>query len=321
MSEFHQVQILEVDPDCAGQRIDNFLMSRLKGVPKSRLYRLLRKGEVRVNKGRVKPEHKLQAGDQVRVPPIRLAQQGDVVPVGGELAELLALAIVFEDDWLIAINKPPGLAVHGGSGVQIGLIEALRQMKPDVKFLELVHRLDRETSGVILVAKKRSALKALQEQFREKSEQMTLAGIRKTYLALVDGQWPAQRREVNEPLLRTELASGDRMVRVSAEGKPSKTLFAVVESLQGATLVEASPVTGRTHQIRVHARIAGCPLLGDDKYGIDVINEKLKRKGLRRLCLHAAKLTFLHPVTEQQMTVEAPMPDDMAALLEALRCS
>ncbi|MDN3639729.1 23S rRNA pseudouridine(955/2504/2580) synthase RluC [Simiduia curdlanivorans] len=321
MSEFHQVQMLEVDPDCAGQRIDNYLMSRLKGVPKSRLYRLLRKGEVRVNKGRVKPEHKLQAGDLVRVPPIRLAQEGDLVPIGAELAERLAQAIVFEDDWLIAINKPSGLAVHGGSGVQIGLIEALRQMRPEIKFLELVHRLDRETSGVILVAKKRSALKALQEQFREKSEQMTLAGIRKTYLALVDGQWPAARREVNEPLLRTELANGDRMVRVSAEGKPSKTLFAVVESLQGATLVEASPVTGRTHQIRVHARIAGCPLLGDEKYGIDLINEKLKRKGLRRLCLHAAKLSFLHPTTEQPMVVEAPMPDDMAALLEALRCS
>ena len=321
MSEFHQVQILQVDPDCAGQRVDNFLMSRLKGVPKSRIYRLLRKGEVRVNKGRVKPEHKLQAGDAVRVPPIRLAQEGDVVPVGAELANRLEQAILLEDEWLIAINKPPGLAVHGGSGVQIGLIEALRQMKPEVKFLELVHRLDRETSGVILISKKRSALKALQEQFRDKSEQMTLSGIRKTYLALVDGQWPIDRKEVNEPLLRTELANGDRIVKVSSEGKPSKTLFAVVENLQGASLVEASPVTGRTHQIRVHARIAGCPLLGDDKYGIDLINEKLKRKGLRRLCLHAARLTFVHPGIEQSITVEAPLPEDMAVLLQALRCS
>lgn len=320
MSEFHQVQFLQVDPDCAGQRVDNFLMSRLKGVPKSRLYRLLRKGEVRVNKGRVKPEHKLQAGDVVRVPPIRLAQAGDEVPVGTELAARLEQAIVFEDAWLLAINKPAGLAVHGGSGVQVGLIEALRQMRTEERFLELVHRLDRETSGIILVAKKRSALKALQEQFREKSEQMTLAGIRKTYLALVDGEWPADRRQVDEPLLRVELPNGDRIVKVSSEGKPSKTLFTAVQALQGATLVEASPVTGRTHQIRVHARIAGCPLLGDEKYGIDHINEKLKAKGLRRLCLHAAKLTFVHPDSQASMTLEAPLPDDMKNLLEALSC-
>ncbi|UTA46349.1 23S rRNA pseudouridine(955/2504/2580) synthase RluC [Simiduia sp. 21SJ11W-1] len=320
MAEFHQVQFFTVEPDYAGQRIDNFLLARLKGVPKSRIYRLLRKGEVRVNKGRVKPEYKVCAGDSVRVPPIRLAEAGDQVPVGPELAARLEAAILFEDALMLAVNKPPGLAVHGGSGVQVGLIEALRQMRPECKFLELVHRIDRETSGIVLVAKKRTSLKMLQAQFREKSENMTLAGIKKTYWALVDGQWPAARKAVDEPLLRTELANGDRIVRVSAEGKPSKTLFKVLALLRGASWVEAMPVTGRTHQIRVHARIVGCPLLGDGKYGDDGVNAKLKAQGLRRLCLHAARLEFLHPEDERPMTLAAPMPEDMQQLVEALGC-
>lgn len=321
MTDFQQVQILTVDPDCAGQRVDNFLLARLKGVPKSRIYRLLRKGEVRVNKGRVKPEYKLQGGDAVRVPPIRLAEAGEQVPVGPELAAKLEASILFEDECMMAVNKPPGVAVHGGSGVQVGLIEALRQMRPAVKFLELVHRLDRETSGVILVAKKRASLKVLQAQFRDKSEQMSLAGIKKTYWALVDGAWPLGRTVVDEPLLRAETASGDRIVKVSSAGKPSKTLFGLVRALRGASWVEATPVTGRTHQIRVHARIVGCPLLGDDKYGIDAVNAKLRAQGLRRLCLHAAKLQFAHPRTGEMLTLEAPMPEDMAVLLEALACS
>lgn len=320
MAEFHQVQFFTVDPDYAGQRIDNFLLARLKGVPKSRIYRLLRKGEVRVNKGRIKPEYKLAAGDSVRVPPIRLAEAGDQVPVGPELAAKLEAAVIFEDALMLAINKPPGLAVHGGSGVQVGLIEALRQMRPQCKFLELVHRIDRETSGVLLVAKKRASLKALQAQFREKSENMTLAGIKKTYWALVDGSWPESRKLVNEPLLRTELPNGDRMVRVSKDGKPSKTLFSVKALLRGASWIEALPVTGRTHQIRVHARLVGCPLLGDEKYGVDAVNAKLKSSGLRRLCLHAARLEFAHPGSEQSMTLEAPMPEDMQQLMEALKC-
>ncbi len=321
MTEFHQVQFLIVDPDYDGQRVDNYLLARLKGVPKSRIYRLLRKGEVRVNKGRVKPEYKLCAGDSVRVPPIRLAEAGDAVPVGPDLAAKLEAAILHEDDLVLAINKPAGVAVHGGSGVQVGLIEALRQMRPQCKFLELVHRLDRETSGVILVAKKRASLKALQAQFREKSEQMTLAGIKKTYWALVDGEWPADRTVVDEPLLRTELPTGDRVVRVSAQGKPSKTLFKRLALLRGASWVEATPVTGRTHQIRVHARIAGCPLLGDDKYGDDGVNAKHKVNGLRRLCLHAARLQVEYPGSGEVMVFEAPMPADMQQLVDALRCS
>lgn len=320
MSDFHQVQFFEVEPDYQGQRVDNFLLARLKGVPKSRIYRLLRKGEVRVNKGRVKPEYKLAAGDSVRVPPIRLAQAGDSVPLGAELAGRLADAILYEDKGFLALDKPAGLAVHGGSGVQLGLIEALRQLRPDCRYLELVHRLDRETSGVILIAKKRSALKALQDQFRDKSNNMSLAGVRKTYLALVDGHWPAVRTEVDAPLLRTELPNGDRLVKVSEQGRPAKTLFKVLQLLQGASLVEASPVTGRTHQIRVHARLAGCPLLGDEKYGSDRVNDKLKAKGLRRLCLHAARLSFDHPESGAPMTLEAPLPEDMAQLLEALQC-
>lgn len=320
MQDFHQVQIFTVEPDLAGQRVDNFLLARLKGLPKSRLYRLLRKGEVRVNKGRVKPEYKLSAGDQVRVPPIRLAQAGDLVPIGAALAHKLELAIVYEDDWLLAVNKPPGLAVHGGSGVQLGLIEGLRQMRPDCRFLELVHRLDRETSGIILVAKKRVALKHLQAQFREKSENLTLKGVRKTYLALVDGNWPAEKTLIDAPLLRTELPNGDRLVKVSDDGKPSRTQFSVVTALRGATLVQARPITGRTHQIRVHARIAGCPLLGDEKYGIDAVNTALKPLGLKRLCLHAAELVFLHPEADATQTLAAPMPEDMQQLVEALCC-
>ncbi|WP_015046120.1 23S rRNA pseudouridine(955/2504/2580) synthase RluC [Simiduia agarivorans] len=320
MQDFHQVQFFTVEPDFAGQRVDNFLLARLKGLPKSRLYRLLRKGEVRVNKGRVKPEYKLAAGDLVRVPPIRLAQAGDQVPIGSALADKLEQAILYEDEWLMAVNKPPGLAVHGGSGVQLGLIEGLRQMRPDCRFLELVHRLDRETSGVILVAKKRTALKHLQAQFREKSENLSLKGVLKTYLALVDGQWPLEKSRIDAPLLRTELPNGDRLVKVSDEGKPSRTEFSVVQVLRGATLVQARPVTGRTHQIRVHARIAGCPLLGDEKYGIDSVNSRLKPLGLKRLCLHAAELVFKHPESDSVQTLIAPLPVDMQQLVEALCC-
>ncbi|MGL5532303.1 MAG: 23S rRNA pseudouridine(955/2504/2580) synthase RluC, partial [Plesiomonas shigelloides] len=256
-----KVQILTVADDEAGQRIDNYLRTRLKGVPKSLLYRILRKGEVRVNKKRIKPEYKLQAGDEVRVPPIRVSEKEDA-PVSAKLTRVAALAdcILYEDDGLIVLNKPSGTAVHGGSGLSFGVIEGLRALRPEARFLELVHRLDRDTSGILLVAKKRSVLRDLHEQLRVKT-------VQKDYLALVRGQWQKHCKVVQAPLMKNVLQSGERIVRVSAEGKPSETRFEVVERFEQATLVKASPVTGRTHQIRVHTLHAGHPIAFDDKYG------------------------------------------------------
>jgi 23S rRNA pseudouridine955/2504/2580 synthase len=280
------VRLLDIDANSDGQRVDNFLLRELKGVPKSRIYRLLRKGEVRVNKGRVKAEYRLQSGDQVRIPPIRMsADEPGEVSVSAGLAERLAAAILYEDEGLIVINKPAGLAVHGGSGVSLGLIEALRALRPEARFLELVHRLDRDTSGCIMVAKKRSGLLILHEALRGD-------GIDKRYLALAAGKWSKGRNEVSAPLEKNTLRSGERVVRVSASGKEALTKFAVVEQFEGATLVEASPITGRTHQIRVHAQFAGHPLAGDEKYGDREADERFRQLGLRRLFLHAHTLSF-----------------------------
>lgn len=281
------VQILTVGDEAAGQRIDNYLLKLLKGVPKSRIYRLLRKGEVRVNKGRIKPEYKLMDGDQVRVPPIRVAERpeaGDVF-VSDALSRELQGAVLFEDDRLLIINKPSGLAVHGGSGVSVGLIEALRRIRPDERFLELVHRLDRDTSGCVMLAKKRSTLKTLHGLLRGN-------GVDKRYLALVEGRWSSRKVQVKLPLEKNVLRSGERMVRVNPDGKYSLTHFQVVQRLSAATLVEAKPVTGRTHQIRVHCQAAGHPIIGDDKYGRDEVNERFRAEGVQRLFLHAHSLSF-----------------------------
>ncbi|MGL5500524.1 MAG: 23S rRNA pseudouridine(955/2504/2580) synthase RluC, partial [Plesiomonas shigelloides] len=276
-----KVQILTVADDEAGQRIDNYLRTRLKGVPKSLLYRILRKGEVRVNKKRIKPEYKLLAGDEVRVPPIRVSEKEDA-PVSAKLTRVAALAdcILYEDDGLIVINKPSGTAVHGGSGLSFGVIEGLRALRPEARFLELVHRLDRDTSGILLVAKKRSVLRDLHEQLRVKT-------VQKDYLALVRGQWQKHCKVVQAPLMKNVLQSGERIVRVSAEGKPSETRFEVVERFEQATLVKASPVTGRTHQIRVHTLHAGHPIAFDDKYGDRDFDAQVAASGLNRLFLHA----------------------------------
>ncbi|CDG20966.1 Ribosomal large subunit pseudouridine synthase C [Xenorhabdus poinarii G6] len=307
------VQFVTIDDDEAGQRIDNFLLARLKGVPKSMIYRILRKGEVRVNKGRIKPEYKLTAGDVIRIPPIRVAEKQET-PVSAKLDKVAALAgcILYEDDHILVINKPSGTAVHGGSGLSFGVIEGLRALRPEARFLELVHRLDRDTSGILLIAKKRSALRALHEQLRLKQMQ-------KDYLALVRGQWQSHCKVVEAPLLKNILQSGERVVKVSKEGKPSETRFKVEERYAFATLVRASPVTGRTHQIRVHTLHAGHPIAFDDRYGDRVFDAQLVETGLNRLFLHASSLKFTHPSTEETLRFEAPMDDNLRNCLKILR--
>ena len=315
-SSFAQVMMISIDEDQAGQRLDNFLIARLKGVPKSKIYNVIRKGEVRVNKGRIKPEYKLVAGDSVRVPPIRTAEAGTEAKASHQMMSLLARSILFEDDGLLVVNKPPGLAVHGGSGIALGLIETLRQMRPEARHLELVHRLDRDTSGCIMVAKKRSYLRHLQAALREKSA--GAGGITKVYQALVIGAWPKRVHQVNAPLLKTEVAGGERVVRVHPEGKPSLTEFKLLQGFAGFSLIEARPITGRTHQIRVHAQYAGCALVGDEKYGNDEINEAMRAQGIKRLFLHASALSFYLPESEELTRVDAPLPADLAIPLGRL---
>ena len=306
---YQRVQLLVIDADQAGQRVDNFLLRHLKGVPKSKVYRIIRKGEVRVNKARIKPEYKLAAGDSLRIPPIRMAEQQPKAKPSHSLQTHLIDAILYEDDSLLVINKPSGLAVHGGSGVNLGMIEALRAMRPEARYLELVHRLDRDTSGCIMVAKKRSMLRYLHEQLRKKG------GVDKRYQALVAGRWPNRRKLVNAPLLKNILQSGERMVQVSAEGKKSLTEFSVLTRFEQATLIEARPITGRTHQIRVHALHAGHPLLGDDKYGDQTAEKPFREKGLKRLFLHAASLRLTLP-DETRLKVEAPLSPELQALID-----
>lgn len=312
-TENPSVQLIPISEDEAGQRIDNFLLKILKGVPKSMIYRIVRKGEVRVNKKRIKPDYKLLSGDEVRVPPVRVAER-DEVPVSAKLDKVAALAdcILYEDDHLLILNKPSGTAVHGGSGLSFGVIEGLRALRPEARFLELVHRLDRDTSGVLLVAKKRSALRSLHEQLR-------LKGMQKDYLALVRGEWQSHCKVVQAPLLKNILQSGERIVRVNAEGKPSETRFKIEERYEFATLVKASPVTGRTHQIRVHAQYAGHPIAFDDRYGDREFDGQLAGTGLNRLFLHAAALRFEHPGTGETMRVEAPLDLKLRNCLKKLR--
>lgn len=310
-----KVRLVAIDADMAGQRLDNFLLANLKGVPKSRIYNLVRKGEVRVNKGRSRPDYKLAAGDLVRIPPVRQAQaEAALAKASNQMLALLARSIVYEDEGLLVVNKPPGLAVHGGSGVLLGLIESLRQMRPEARYLELVHRLDRDTSGCIMVAKKRSYLRHLQAALRDKAS----GHVEKVYRALVVGSWPKRVHQVNAPLLRTEVGSDERYVRVHPEGKPSLTLFKVLQRYQGFTLLEARPITGRTHQIRVHAQYSGCSLVGDEKYGSDELNAQFRGQGFRRLFLHAAALGFQLPGATELTWVEAPLPEDLAKPLALL---
>ena len=304
------VRFITIDADDGGQRLDNYLCRVLKGVPKTRIYRIIRKGEVRVNKKRVTADYRIQEGDYLRVPPVRLAEKGEVVRLPASVTERLANSIIYEDARLIIINKPSGLAVHGGSGISCGVIEALRQMRPDEKGLELVHRLDRDTSGCLMIAKKRSMLRHIHAQLQSD-------GVQKIYNALVIGRWPARKQLVKAPLQKNTLRSGERMVRVHVDGKASKTSYRVLKRLGDATLVEASPLTGRTHQIRVHCLHAGHAILGDDKYGRDEDNQNYKQHGLKRLFLHAASLKLEMP-TGEVLKVEAPLPDDLQKVLKKL---
>jgi 23S rRNA pseudouridine955/2504/2580 synthase len=293
-----------------GQRIDNYLRTELKGAPKSLVYRILRTGEVRVNKGRAKPESRVHTGDVVRIPPLRLSEELPV-RVGHSLETALAEAIVYEDEHLLVLNKPAGLAVHAGSGVKVGVIEALRALRPETPGLELAHRLDRETSGVLVLAKDRPTLMELHELLRGD-------GVKKTYRALVRGSWPDKLREIDAPLEKNALRGGERIVEVRADGKESRTLFRVVRRFHGATLVEASPVTGRTHQIRVHALHAGHPIACDDKYGDPSFDRSLREHGLTRLFLHALEIAIPARGAKPALRVQAKLPDELERVLEGL---
>jgi len=307
-----QVRFITIDNEDAGQRIDNFLLRTLKGVPKSHLYRLMRKGEIRVNKKRVKPIYKLMNEDVLRIAPIRVSEKTDSVSTSLNIVANLENQIIFEDDRLIVINKPSGMAVHGGSGLSFGLIEALRALRPDARMLELVHRLDRDTSGCLIVAKKRSALRHLHEQLRNKT-------VQKFYHALVKGHWPTKLTRVTEALKKNDLKSGERIVVVDNEnGKASETRYKVMERYRGATLVRAFPVTGRTHQIRVHCQVSGHSIGMDSKYGDEGFDAEMKSKGLKRLFLHAASIEFTHPLTEQRLLIEAPLEPSLEKMLTKL---
>ena len=314
MNNFDKVQFCEIDSDHHGQRIDNFLFTRLKGVPKSRIYRILRKGEVRVNKKRVKAEYKLQSGDVLRIPPVRIAPKEESVDLSKfDRVKDLESQIIHETKQYILLNKPSGLAVHGGSGLSFGVIEALRSLRPREKFLELVHRLDRDTSGCLLIAKRRSYLTHFHEQLRSKT-------MKKEYLAIVVGDWNNQQNRVTAPLKKNQLKSGERIVTVDKEGKESETRFKCLKRYGKHSLIKAMPMTGRTHQIRVHAQYAGCPLLGDDKYS-EVENDSsiIKSLGIKTFLLHAHKLSFSTPDNEKLVTFEAPLPAKMNQTIESLK--
>ena len=307
-----QVRFFTIDSEDAGQRIDNFLVKTLKGVPKSMLYRLLRKGEIRVNKKRTKPEYKLVDEDIIRVAPIRVSENTNTVSTQLNVVANLEQQILFEDERLIVINKPSGMAVHGGSGLSFGLIEALRALRPDARMLELVHRLDRDTSGCLVVAKKRSALRHLHEQLRNKT-------VQKFYHALVKGRWSTKLTRVTESLKKNDLKSGERVVVVdNINGKESETRFKVLQHYKNATLVRAFPVTGRTHQIRVHCQTKGHSIACDAKYGHEDFDLEMKNLGLKLLFLHAASIEFTHPLSNERIKIEAPLEPSLEKVLKKL---
>ena len=301
-----EVKWLTVDEESAGQRLDNFLIRHLKGVPKTHVYRIIRSGEVRVNKGRASADTRIETGDVVRLPPVRISDK--VAEKAARPAPGREFPLLLEDDALMAIDKPAGVAVHGGSGVSFGVIEQLRQARPMAKLLELVHRLDRETSGILLVAKKRSALKHLQDQFRERE-------TGKTYLALVQGSWPEKLKVIDSALHKYLLPDGERRVKVTSnedpDGMRSITLVKVAERLVGCTLLEVTIKTGRTHQIRVHLASQGHPIAGDDKYGDFEWNKSLQKQGLKRMFLHAWRLQFTHPATSKRVELKSNLPPEL----------
>ncbi len=301
----------EVGEEGDGQRVDNYLMRLMKGVPKSHVYRILRSGEVRVNSGRVGPAHRLKPGDRLRLPPVRTGPGPVPATPAAPAAPRLPAHIIHEDEALIVIDKPSGMAVHGGSGVSFGVIEQLRRERPQARFLELVHRLDRDTSGILLIAKKRSALTALHAQLRE-------GQAHKFYLTLVSGGWRNATQNVKLPLHKYVQASGERRVRVESTGQAAHTVFRLKRTLPGYSLLEAELKTGRTHQIRVHLAHLGFPIAGDDKYGDFPLNKTLARQGLKRMFLHACRLTVEHPLSGLPVTFEAALPADLTAFVDSL---
>ena len=309
-TDLPQAQFVTINEEEAGQRIDNYLLRVCKGVPKSHIYRILRSGEVRVNKGRIDQLYRLADGDVVRIPPVRVAEKSTAAVPGAEFT------ILYEDAQLLVIDKPSGVAVHGGSGVSYGVIEQLRAARPQAKFLELVHRLDRETSGVLMLAKKRTALTNLHEQMRD--------GLTdKRYLTMVPGDWRNARQHVKLPLHKYTTAEGERRVCVQAGGMESHTVFTLLRKWSGFALLEAELKTGRTHQIRVHLASSGFPILGDDKYGDFALNRVLLkaedgRGALKRMFLHAHQITFTHPDSGQQVTINAPLPPECERFLVSL---
>ena len=316
--------MLLVDDEDAGQRLDNFLMRQLKGVPKTHIYRIIRSGEVRVNKGRASAERRIEAGDQIRLPPVRTSARADAKAqamnegaADGGSAPAREFPTLFEDEGVLVIDKPAGVAVHGGSGVSFGVIEQLRMARPQARFLELVHRLDRETSGILLIAKKRSVLKNLQEQFRDRT-------TGKTYLALVAGPWPQKLKVLDKSLHKYLLPDGERRVKVvpreHPDAMPSLSLVKVARQSSAYSLLEVTIKTGRTHQIRIHLAHEGMAIVGDDKYGDFALNKSLQRATervpLRRMFLHAWRLQFSHPTTGSVMQLQAELPAELAQFLD-----
>lgn len=303
--------MVTVDADSAGRRLDNFLLAELKGLPRARIYRMIRKGEVRINKGRCKPTSRLAAGDIVRIPPLHgLSEDAPAHAPPTARVAWIRERIVHEDDRLLVLNKPAGLAVHGGSGISLGAIELLRAARADCHYLELVHRLDRDTSGLLLVAKKRSALRHLHEQLRA-------GAVDKFYVALLCGTWQGDAREVDFPLVVEHRRDGERHVRTGADGKPALTRFRPAERFSGYTLCDVELLTGRTHQIRVHAEAIGHPVAGDRRYG----DGHTSAPALQRLFLHAGRMTLVHPGSREKMTLTTPLPEELSAVLARLRAA
>ena len=314
-SDPKKAYFVEVDTERAGQRLDNFLFTHLKGVPKTHIYRIIRKGEVRINKGRVKQTTRLNAGDMVRIPPIRQALKTAEINDTSKY-EFLRKLILFEDKSVLVLNKPAGMAVHAGSGIRVGVIESMRALRSELKYLELAHRLDRETSGCLIMAKKSSALRALNEDFSNSS----LKNLRldKRYTALVKGQWRGGERRVTKPLDVNAKKYGERAVVVSKDGRYASSIMTPIDRNELASLISVKLLTGRTHQVRVHAQSEGHPLACDQKYGNADFNIVMKSHGLTRLFLHASSLQFYHPATQKKIRVEAPMPSELVSVLAKL---
>ncbi|MFV2056965.1 MAG: RluA family pseudouridine synthase [Thiohalomonadales bacterium] len=306
--------LVKIHPEFAGQRIDNYLITHLKGVPKSHIYRILRKGEVRVNKGRKKAHYRLQADDVVRIPPIRIAESTTPIRPGEKLRQDLESAILYEDSSLLIINKPVNMAVHGGSGIKLGLIEAMREIRAGIHYLELVHRLDRDTSGCLVLAKKRSALRALHEGLRVKQ-------WRKRYVCLVAGQFEGNKRRIDLPLIKYALSSGERLVKVHPDGKASSTKFSIISTQAHCSLLQADLLTGRTHQIRVHCQSMSHAIVGDNRYGDKETNQWARENGLRRMFLHAHELRIPLPGSGEMLNITAPLDQELLHFMDKIGCN